>query len=124
MPKRTWNSFVTDHLKTTTTASGVSLASFPKGPILDKNRKILPTPYTLVRNWIAKTLTGDWTTKKDGNAFIILVATAADAALVLKKLPAGGSATRSKIADRTYPVSFRADTFAALAKDAGYAVNA
>jgi hypothetical protein len=123
VPKRTWNTFVTDHPKTTTTAIGVSLAGFPKGPILDKNRKIVPTPYTLVRDWIAKTLTGDWTSKKDGNAFIILVATAADAALVLKKLP-GAAATRSKIADRTYAVSFRADTFTALAKDAGYAMTA
>lgn len=123
MPQRTWNSFVTDHPKTTTMAFGVSLAGFPKGPIFDKDRKRLPTPYALVRTWIAKTLTGDWTSMKEGNAFVILVADPGDAALVLRKFPALGPATKSMPADKSYPVSFRADTFAELAKDAGYAVN-
>jgi hypothetical protein len=92
-------------------------------PPLDEARKILPTPYALAKDWLAVTLTGDWTSVKEGNAFVILVVTDTDAALVLKKFRGGGAPTKSRIADKSYSTSLRAETFAALAKDAGYAVT-
>lgn len=123
MPKRTQENFVTNNPKAKRTAIGVSLAGIPKGPMRDKNRKALPTPYALALDWLAKTLTGDWTSIKEGNAFIILVVTDTDGSHVLKKFGGGGAATKSKIADKSYSVSYRAATLAELAKDAGYAVT-
>ena len=123
MPKRTWNSFVSDHPKATTTAFGVAVTGFPKGAIFDKDRKKLPTPYALAQNWLGRTLAGDWTTMKDGDAFVILVSDPGDAALVLKKFPAVGAPAKSKIADKSYPVGYRAATFATLVKEAGFVVT-
>jgi hypothetical protein len=122
MSKRTWNAFVSDHNKAATIALVVSLVRIPTGPLLDKNRKTLPTPFSLVRDWLGGTLTGDWVVKKDGKLIVVLVASISDAELVLKMFPATAAATKTRIADKTIPVVLRIETFVSLAKEAGFAI--
>ncbi len=91
MPKRTRAALLTDRLNAKRTAIVVSTAGIPNGPVLDQARKVLPTPYAREQEWRAKTITGDWTSVKDGNAYIILVITDTDGPLVVENFRGGGA---------------------------------
>lgn len=125
MPHKTWNKFKDKYPSTpafqcvvTSNLGGKRSAHF------DANKKILPTPYALLREWLTLNIAGDWTIRKEaskGRTFIeLLLGDPAD----YPKLQAFGKKqpTLQERARGEYEFGYRDSLYADVARSLGYAV--
>jgi len=117
-----WNSFVTKHKNPLGFAAVVS-ATLPKGPHFDKNKKKLPTPYTLFKEWCDKTLKDDWSSQKFKGGFIVCVSSQNDAKLIQSAFKVLNAQPKSTPAcAKTYQIGYSDSGYEALAQSLGYAI--
>ena len=114
-----WNSFQERYKASTGFVAKVS-AKLPNGPHFDRKKKVLPTPYGLFREWLSKSLVGDWTTKKIPGGFVVCVAGKSDETVVSRKFGTIGAATNTSISDNTYQLRYQDSNYGELAKSLGY----
>ena len=116
-----WNKFTTKHKHPIGFGAGV-IASFPK-PIFDQNKKKLPTPYGLFKEWANQTLTGDWSSTKVKNGFIVCVTAKSDIIEIRKEFGYTNSPVKTPMCDKTYPMHYRNSGYAKLANKLGYKIK-
>lgn len=121
MAHMSWNSFIAKYKSSICLGAAVS-AKLPKGPLFDKNKKKLPTPYGLFQEWLAVSLTGDWTTTKVPGGFAVCVANSADAAIISKTFGTTGVTVRTPVSEQTHQLLYRDANYGELAKKIGYAL--
>ncbi len=117
-----WNLFVTKHKSPIGFAAAVS-ASLPKGPHFDKNKKKLPTPYALFKEWCDKTLKDDWSSQKCKSGFIVCVSSNIDEKLVKSAFKVLSNQPKNTPAcAKTYQIGYRDSCYGGLAKSLGYVI--
>lgn len=125
MPYKSWNTFKDKHPRTPSFQCVVTSNLGRKGSTrFDANKKILPTPYALLREWLTLNIAGDWTIRKEavkGRTFIeLLLGDPAD----YPKLDAFGKRppTQEERASGEYEFGYRDSLYADVARSLGYAV--
>ncbi|WP_430417264.1 hypothetical protein [Parasphingorhabdus sp.] len=124
MARMQWNNFKKQYPNTGEYRCVVTSRLTKPGSVhLDKKGKILPTPYGLLREWLAKNLNGHWAarqeTKKGKTLVILLIADPAD----VSKLSHFGKLqkpTPQQRAQRQFPFGYRDSLYGNVAKSLGY----
>ncbi len=117
-----WNSFVTKHKSPIGFAAVVS-ATLPKGPHFDKNKKKLPTPYALFKEWCEQSLSNEWSSQKFKGGFIVCVSSQSDAQLIQSAFKILNNQPKNTPAcAKTYQIGYTDAGYGALAKTLGYAI--
>ena len=117
-----WNTFVSKHKSPIGFAAAVS-ATLPKGPHFDKNKKKLPTPYALFKEWCDQSLTNEWSSQKFKGGFIVCVSSQNDAQLIqLAFTILNNQPKNTPACAKTYQIGYTDAGYGALAKTLGYAV--
>ncbi|WP_039914889.1 hypothetical protein [Cellvibrio mixtus] len=119
MAKLGWNDFISKHTTRLAFAAACS-ANLPKGILLDRNGKKLPTPYGLFSEWCKAYLSGEWAILKVNGGFLLCVVTAADEEIIKKEFGVAGLAKRTPAGKNTLPLGYRDSQYAGLAGDLGY----
>lgn len=122
MPKLTWNVFSTKY-QTPFCFSGSLPKAIPNGQHFDKNRKKLPTAYGLFLEWASITLKGDWSSIKDGRAFMLRVKDVSDASIIKATFKLIGLPKKTNLCANTQVIDFCDSTYSgyiSLAKSIGY----
>ncbi|MFT5329990.1 MAG: hypothetical protein ACI9KA_001067 [Parasphingorhabdus sp.] len=119
-----WNNFKNDYPSTGEYLCVIaSRLPKPGAPHLDKNRKLLPTPYGLLREWLAKNFSGDWAvrqqTKKGKTIVVLLIADPVDVSKLnhFGKLP---KPTPQQQAQGQLEFGYRDSLYGNVAKSLGY----
>jgi len=122
MSNITWNSFVTKHKSPVGFSAAVS-ATLPKCLHFDKNKKKLPTPYALFKEWCDKTLQDDWSSQKFKGGFIVCVSSQNNAKLIQLAFKVISNQPKNTPAcAKTYQIGYTGSGYGALAKKLGYAI--
>lgn len=123
MGKLAWNAFTTKHPAATGFTASVS-AKLPGGVQIDKNGKVLPTPYKLACEWIAPLLLGDWTSKAMKGGFVLKLSGAADIAALTAAANATGPLNTPQFAGCAvvYRLAYTDADYGKVARSLGYAV--
>jgi hypothetical protein len=122
MPHIAWNSFLPANSAATFFMAVVS-ATLPGGPHFDKKMKKLPTPYGLFKEWAKNNLTGEWASIKMKNYFVIGVADAADATLLVNQFGVACT-TQLKFGNSlARQLNYTDSAFGSLASHLGYIVK-
>ena len=119
MAKLTWNAFRDKHKNPAGYTAAVS-ASLPNGPNFDKNKKKLPTPYGLFKEWASASLSGDWASTNFKGGFIVCVESQADSQLISKQFGIIGEAKNTPACENTNQLGYRDSSYGDLAKLLGY----
>lgn len=114
-----WNSFVINHKKTVGFVAFVS-ATLPQGASFDKNKKKLPTPYKLFKEWCNKTLKDDWSSQRLKGGFIVCVSSQNDAELICSAFKVLTPPQSTPACATTYRIGYSDSGYGALAKILGY----
>ncbi|MEJ2743481.1 MAG: hypothetical protein P8176_13635 [Gammaproteobacteria bacterium] len=116
-----WNTFVAKYRTPVGYISEVS-AKLSGGVQFDRNKKKLPTPYGLFKEWASVKLQGDWTSQKLKGGFIICVATKQDADSISKAFGLVDGPVKTKACNQTYKIGYKNGTYGKLAKSLGYSL--
>ncbi|KAA0570135.1 hypothetical protein [Azospirillum sp. Sh1] len=119
MPATTWNKFVIKYPQSPAFMARVS-ATLGNARRFDNSKKKLPTPYGLLKEWIEKNFTGDWTSTVEKGVVCIRVATPQDVSLLTARFPIRGPAGKTPAANVTYRISYADYDYPTLAREVGY----
>jgi hypothetical protein len=119
MAKLTWNNFKKTHGNHLCFVASVS-SDLPKGLKFDKKGLKLPTPYGLFCEWLAKSLSGDWSSMKVPGGFVVSVSSQSDASIITKYFPAIGKARKTPACPKTEQINYRNEDYKKLSESLGY----
>ena|SRR5579871_3629228 len=91
--------------------------------IYDRSGRQLPSPYGLFREWLERSIDGDWASLKLNGSFAVRFASEDDVRRVLGRFAQLGPVRKTRIAPRTCPIGYFKRSFWPLAKELGYEVE-
>lgn len=123
MPLKSWNKFVDAYPSAPACVTKVS-PSLPKAArILDKKGRALPTPYSLLKEWLSENLKGDWSSMTRGGLVLVRVSEKSDLDQIKGKFGLIAGPQKSDASPETYQFGYSDQGYGQLALDLGYNIN-
>jgi hypothetical protein len=122
MPKKPWNEFVVQYPTSPAFVAAVS-PSLPDGPHFDNAQRKLPTPYTLLQEWLKMNLVGDWCSQYAKGLLAVRIASTTDAVMLTNRFPTKGASKQTPVAASTTPISYGDSDYKKLATELGYSLT-
>ena len=119
MPKISWDDFVTKYNNPVAFTTAVP-AKLPPQLTFDKNKKKLPTFYSLFSKWCSAYLSGDWAITKVKGGLILSISTNEDTATIQQQFSLRGPVAKTQVSNKTVSIEYKWQQYTELAGDLGY----